>query len=67
MHGEIWPLVFHFKVVDGTRVKGFLWDQHVDGTYKEGELILKFPDWNQVFTDQFCLQAKAKDGALFVF
>ncbi len=64
MHGEIWPLVFHLQVVDGTRVKGFLWDQHVDGTFKNGELILKFPYWNQNFTDEFCLQAKVKDGKL---
>ena len=64
MHGEIWPLVFHLQVVDGTRVKGFLWDQHVDGIFKDGELILDFPYWNQNFAARFSLQAKVKDGKL---
>ena len=63
MLGEIWPLVFHLRV-DGTQVTGYLWDQHVRGIYKNGELLLDFPHWNQLFTDDFTLQAQVKDGKL---
>ena len=63
MLGEIWPLVFHLRV-DDTKVTGFLWDQHVYGIFKDGELILDFPHYNQLFTDDFRLQTRVKDGKL---
>lgn len=63
MLGEIWPLVFHFKV-DGDEVSGYMWDQHVSGIFRNGELVLDFANWNQLFTDDFRMQAQVKDGRL---